>query len=44
MLRYYEELTEAETAEVLGIAIGTVKSQTSRALVTLRTRIGEEER
>ena len=44
VLRYYEELTEAETAEVLGIAIGTVKSQTSRALVTLRTRIGEEER
>ena len=44
VLRYYEELTEAETAEVLGVSIGTVKSQCSRALATLRTRIGEEER
>jgi RNA polymerase sigma-70 factor (sigma-E family) len=32
VLRYYEDLTEAETAQALGIAVGTVKSQARDAL------------
>lgn len=36
VLRYYEDLTERETAEALRCSVGTVKSQTSRALEHLR--------
>jgi RNA polymerase sigma-70 factor (sigma-E family) len=36
VLRYYEDLTEAQTAELLGCTVGTVKSQTARGLATLR--------
>jgi RNA polymerase sigma-70 factor (sigma-E family) len=40
-LRYYEDLTEAQTAEILGCSVGTVKSQVHRALATLRTKLEE---
>jgi len=36
VLRYYEDLTERETADALGIAVGTVKSQARDALARLR--------
>lgn len=41
VLRYYEELSERATARVLGCSVGTVKSQTSRALMRLRKELSE---
>ncbi|MBW8750705.1 MAG: SigE family RNA polymerase sigma factor [Propionibacteriales bacterium] len=43
VLRYYEQLSEKETADALGVAVGTVKSQGSRAIDTLRTHLGDRD-
>ena len=42
VLRFFEDLSEADTAALLGVAAGTVKSRTARALQALRETLGEE--
>jgi RNA polymerase sigma-70 factor (sigma-E family) len=37
VLRYFDDLTEQQTATALGCSVGTVKSQTSRAMAALRS-------
>lgn len=41
--RYFLDLSEDETAEALGVARGTVKSRTARALARLREQMEEQE-
>lgn len=36
VLRYYEDLTETQVADILGCSVGTVRSRTSRAVSRLR--------
>lgn len=42
VLRFYEDLTEAQTAAAMGCAVGTVKSQVSAGLAKLRQRLGDD--
>lgn len=39
VLRYFEDLTEAATAEALGCSVGAVKSQTHHAVARLRAAL-----
>ena len=41
MLRYYEDLSEAQTAAAMGCAVGTVKSQVAAGLDKLRAQVGD---
>jgi RNA polymerase sigma-70 factor (sigma-E family) len=40
VLRFHEDLTEAEVARLLGLPLGTVKSLAHRGLARLRERLG----
>jgi RNA polymerase sigma-70 factor (sigma-E family) len=50
VLRYFDDLTERQTADLLGVSVGTVKSQAHAALTRLRSHgelrdlVGEETR
>jgi RNA polymerase sigma factor (sigma-70 family) len=43
VLRFFGDLTEAQTAEVVGVPVGTVKSSVSRALESLRASLTKGE-
>jgi RNA polymerase sigma-70 factor (sigma-E family) len=42
VLRFYEDLTEVQTADAMGCAVGTVKSQVAAGLAKLRERLGDD--
>jgi RNA polymerase sigma-70 factor (sigma-E family) len=43
VLRFVGDLSEESTAEVMGVSVGTVKSQVARALASLRAALRDEE-
>jgi RNA polymerase sigma-70 factor (sigma-E family) len=43
VLRYFDDLTEAETARTLGCTVGTVKSQHARAIARLRELVPRQQ-
>ena len=43
VLRFYEDLTEQQTARALGCAVGTVKSSVSRGLRQMREELDRDE-
>lgn len=42
VLRYYEDLSEQQTADLLGCSVGAVKALTNRAMEQLRATVGSE--
>ena len=42
VLRYYEDLSEHQAADVLGCSVGALKALTNRAMEQLRARVGSE--
>jgi RNA polymerase sigma-70 factor (ECF subfamily) len=43
VLRYLDDMNEAQTAEVLQCSVGTIKSQTARGLAKLRTLLADDD-
>jgi DNA-directed RNA polymerase specialized sigma24 family protein len=39
VLRYYDDLPEADVADILGVSVGTVKSHAARGLERLRNEL-----
>ncbi|MGZ4140302.1 MAG: sigma-70 family RNA polymerase sigma factor, partial [Actinomycetota bacterium] len=40
-LRYYEDMKEAEVADLLEMSVGSVKKHTDRAMAKLREQLGD---
>jgi RNA polymerase sigma-70 factor (sigma-E family) len=44
VLRFYEDLSERESADILGCSVGALNQLVARATATLRDRFGKDER
>lgn len=44
LLRYWEDQSVVDTAEILGVSVSVVKSQSARAIAVLRTHLGQDGR